>query len=510
MDAEKFKSAQAAYETKDYRKAARLFMDSAEPGTPLSNGAAYHMAGNAFMRLKRYQDAITVYEHALKDDTYLRRCAVESNVANAYLKVGEFDAAIAHYQAALEEHDCSAPYKCYQGMGSALMEQHRFDQAAIAYRRAALDEANPDPGKNLVNLGLCLMSLGRPEDAIEAYTAALGTETYQNPGLALSNLGIAYFERKEWQRSARAFEEARTLHNYVLSDSAERMLSFAHGEMERTSQFPVTGRQDTSDFKAVEKIDLGEDIAVLAADLVGQPTNTFKQPEEVDTPAADSAAPLPDPALVETFEPCRSFTVQNQAPVAPQKSAQNETTTPAAEENSSDALGQESKNTLEVVSDSHMPLFGGEADVESFFNRSEKEAAKMGKAREKAERSGHRWVKVLVTIVVILALIGGAGYYCYISGWGTPTAGETVNAALDAYNTGKTFNEYWGETGNSVREMSAVPVPSTFQVQTFEPNGMRGVVKVKIKPESGSALVFKFNVARDGAGWKITSVENAF
>jgi len=505
VDAEKFKAAQEEYKKGDYRLAARGFLESTEPGTPISNGAAYHMAGNSFMRLKRYEDAITVYEHALKDDTYLRRASVEGNLANAYLKAGEYDTAISHYQAALEETDIRNPYKCYQGMGAALMEQGLYEQAAIAYRRSALDESNPEPGKSLVNLGLCLMSMRRPADAIEAYKAALGTDSYKNTGRALSNLGIAYFETQEWSRAIRAFEEAATLHGYKLSPSASALLEQARREFEAAGSIEAAQEEETS-VETVNSIDLNDasfdddfteevvadvvttaepsatvaddDIAILAADLAGQSTDAFI-PVERDFEETLQDAPRVQPSgQVDDDE----FYLDGQ-----------------------NLEGTHASHDAQQAVD-----FGNELDVENFFGRSEKEAAKLGKQKAKENRSRFGFIKWVVGIVLALAIVGGAGAAVYFTGFGIPTPKEVVSNAITAYNTGKAFESYWVDTTNTVREMAAVPVPSKFTVDSVDVNGFNAVVNVKVKPESGTALAFRFNVERSGMGWKISSVENEY
>lgn len=486
MDAEKFKVAQQEYERGDFRAAARGFLEASEQGTPVSNGASYHMAGNSFMRLKRYNDAITVYEHALRDDTYLRRAAVELNLANAYLKAGEFDAAIAHYQAAIEEPDCKSPYKCYQGLGTALMEKEVFDQAAIAYRRAAVDQANPNPGASLINLGLCLMTIDRPQDAAEAYKAALGAESYKNKGLALSNLGMAYAKAGEWQRAVRAFEEAMTLHNHRLSATAKEMLEYAYAqtadriEDELDAQIAEENHvvdnslvssnsafeEDFTDemlpvASAPESVASTSDISVLAADLAGRETNAFQR---VDTVQA-----LTDPISID-----------------------------------SGVIDEGAMDSMEPLN------IGNQEDVELFFGRSEGEAVKIGKELERAGRSRFRWVKWVVTVIIILALIGGGAAAVYFTGFGVPSGREIVGNALDAYNSGKAFDGYWIDSTNTVREMAAVPVPATYTIESVAVSGFSAVASVAIKPQSGAAIAFKFNIVRSGVGWKIKSVENDF
>ena len=60
-----------------------MFLGAAGRGAE-GNGAAYHMAGNSLIHLRRYQDAVTVYGHALRDSIYDRRGAVFANLGAAY------------------------------------------------------------------------------------------------------------------------------------------------------------------------------------------------------------------------------------------------------------------------------------------------------------------------------------------------------------------------------------------------------------------------------------------
>ena len=219
MDHTRFQEAQQAYDAGDFRSAAKQFLASAGRGAD-GNGSAYHMAGNALIRLRRYQDAVTVYGHALRDPLYEKRGAVRVNLGKAYVALGEYAQACAAYEGALAEPDYPAPYKALQGLAGAMLERGKIEEAAVNYRKAALDATNPDPGKALVNLGLCFMGLGRPADAVEAYKAALGFEEYQGRGRALSNLGQAYTVLGEYADAVRAFEKATQMHGHQLSPAA--------------------------------------------------------------------------------------------------------------------------------------------------------------------------------------------------------------------------------------------------------------------------------------------------
>ena len=218
MDQTRFEEGRKAYEAKEYRAAAKAFLEAA--GRAEGRGAAHHMAGNSFLKLRRYGDAVTVYRHALADEDYDKRAAVNCNMAAARVALGEYPAAVEAYDAALEDPGYENQYKALQGKAGALFEMGKIEQAAMAYRQAALDGDNPDPGKALNNLGLCFMRLDRATDAVEAYRAALGFDTYTGRGRALANLGMAYHVIGCHADAVKAFEKARELHGHELSAAA--------------------------------------------------------------------------------------------------------------------------------------------------------------------------------------------------------------------------------------------------------------------------------------------------
>lgn len=475
MDSEKFKIAQARYDAGDWRAAARGFLESTETGTPIGNGAAYHLAGNSFMRLKRYADAVTVYEHALRDDTYLRRSAVESNLANAYLKLGDYTLAVAHYEAALEEPDCKTPHKCYQGMGLALMEQEEFERAALAYRRAAVCQDNPEVGRSLVNLGIALMALDRPANAVEAYKAALGSESYKNRGLALQNLGLAYFNLSEYSRAIRNFEEAVALHGYELSPAAQQALESSRAAaLAFAEDGPADSQLDSAQVPPLEEV---LDVSTTS----GQGASIAP---EIDT----------DPSLKESA-------------ISPQVD------TGVISVLAADLAGQPTDTFDSVAQKQNEELpyeIGGKEDVDSFFSRSEDEMRKMNKEALRENRKPFGWLKGFLVFIVIGALLAGGLYAAYYTGFSIPSSQEVVSKTLSSYNEGKPYESYWMTADDMVRQMAAIPVPSTFSVQDVQVDGMRAIVNASATPKDGTALGFKFSLERDGISWKIVGIEPVF
>ena len=462
MDTEKFAEAQSLYDAGDYRKSARLFLESIEKGTPIGNGPAYHMAGNSFMRLKRYSDAAVVFEHALRDDTYQRHGAVEANLANSYIRTGDYSAAVAHYDAALNLGNPEEAYKYYVGMAQAYMQQEQYDHAAVAYKHAALNEYNPAPGKALVNLGLAMMASGNPKGAVEAYRAALASPEYENKGRALLNMGVAYHAQGMWHDAIRSIEEAQVLHGYQDSALAQRTIADARKRL------------------AIEEQVEAADAALVADDEAPAETPMQQQPLQQAPPQPQPAAPIPA--------------------YLPDEDASEE------ELPGLDALLPDSESR-----------FGKAEDVDRFFSRTEQEAAAAGRARERRAKGKFRWLKIVAIVVLVLAILAGAAAALLITGQGYPSAKATVSSLLDEYGAGRSISQMWtyGAQKSIESQMVIVPIPNSYTIDAVKlstASGSRSLwpdrttVTATVYNDFGDTLVFSFVLAREGIGWKIVEV----
>jgi tetratricopeptide (TPR) repeat protein len=454
VDQTKFQEAQAAYDAGDFRAAAKGFLASAGRGAD-GNGAAYHMAGNALVRLRRYQDALTVYGHALRDGAYGKRGAVRANMGAAYCELGEYADAVKAYREAVEEPDYTTPYKAWQGMAKSLAERGRVEEAAVAYRRAALDHANPEPGKSLVNLGLCFMALERPLDAIEAYKAALGFDSYKARGKALSNLGMAYVASAQYEEAVKAFDKASELHGHKLSDSAQRAL-----EMAREAAKPAPTRQ------VVDGWDTG---AIPAARQAEEPVGW--QMREMAALSGDT---------------------------------QPFTATPTYETGS---------NTDDAAAAAASLGFGDDRAVTQFFSMTEDEMKRRDREERRAHRAQHGFadvkqavVRVAAAIAVLLVLLGGA----YFMGYGWPTQTQTAANLLDAHEHGKPTDTFWVAVPDKdvAREMAKIPPIKSYQIAGVQRSAQHSSVSVTVTPVKGAALKYTLTLAREGVGWKVTGVDN--
>lgn len=453
MDQTRFQEAQQAYDAGDYRSAAKSFLSSAGRGAE-GNGAAFHMAGNSLIRLRRYQDAVTVYGHALRDSIYDRRGAVFANLGAAYSALGEYAESVKAYENALTQPDYATPFKAYQGMANALLERGRVEDAAIAYRKAALDPGNTDPGKALVNLGLCFMALGRPSDAVEAYQAALGFDAYEGRGKALANLGQAYCALGEYDEAVRAFEKATQLHGHTLSAAA-------------LSAYETARAQARPAHDVVEGWETGEMPAVaLPSDGSSATWDTTQF-----TPIAPPAPATSATALFDADEP---------GMLPPEADA------------AAASLG-----------------FGDEAAVADFFNVTDEQLKQRDREMRRGRKSGsglRAMIVAAVGVVVVLAVLGGA----YLFGFGFPTQQQTVSGLFTAYGAGDPVASYWVAvpTKDVAKEMAKVPPLKSFDLNGVSMRSQTSTAAVTVVPKTGAPLHYTVSLTREGVGWKVSGIDN--
>lgn len=446
MDETRFQEAKQAYDAGDYRAAAKGFLAAAGRGTE-GNGAAYHMAGNALMRLRRYADAVVVYGHALQDSQYDRRGSLLANLAAAYVAQGDYAEGVARYREALEDPGYTSHYRALQGMASALLEMGRIEDAASAFRQAALDSGNPDPGKALNNLGLCFMSLGRAADAVEAYKAALAFDAYKGRGRTLANLGIAFSALGEHEEAVRAFEKSVQLHGYKLTGSA--LTAFEKSRTVLSSKVSSSSAFETS--QTDEMSPLGG--------VTGSPEMTHAAGAEL---SGTSSSKLPSGV-------------------------------PVALDDTGELIG------------------AAELESEFFTRTEQdmKEADRELRRRERQLRRAERdpWqmaVRITAAVIVVVGTLAAL----YFSGYGFPTQTMTVKGMLSARAQGEPVDDFWVAvpTEDVDKEMAKIPPIKDYSVDGVERAARTSRVRVTVTPENGVPLNYEISLSREGVGWKVSGV----
>lgn len=269
MDNQLKADAYAAFEERDYERAANLAARAVAVGQP-GSGEMAHLRGNAFMRLGRFVDAAEAYTHALRDTTYGKRGALHTNMAKAYLACDMPEVAIDQLNQALQDTTYTAAYKTYYTLGSAHLALNQAREAGIAFRKAALDQKNPNPGKALSSLGGCFMQLNRPSDAVESYRTALDFSMSEPERChVFAQLGVALTSMSRMDEAISAFKQALEGDCYQLSVPAQNAYQTALSVMQARRQ-AASGAGSTNDYLAM----------VDPLDPTGSTGNIMPSPED--------------------------------------------------------------------------------------------------------------------------------------------------------------------------------------------------------------------------------------
>lgn len=520
MEQTRFQEAQQAYDGGDFRMAAKLFLASAGRGAD-GNGAAYHMAGNSLMRLRRYQDALTVYEHALRDSLYDKRGAIRANIGAAWAALGDWAESARAYEGAIAEPDYTTPFKAYQGLAGALLERGRVEDAAIAYRKAALDPSNPDPGKALVNLGLCFMALSRPADAVESYKAALGFDEYKGRGKALSNLGLAYAALGEDSEAMRAFAKAEELHGYELTPAARtayqaaasRSAMAGEAAADEAAVDGVQGYAAAVEAVAGATVSVPDDVAAEGDEVAsagagepsadGGPTGETKDAEGAPEASEDLSAVEASDAQGATFFDAEA-TFEGDQPAVPEAIGETPGEADTPEEAPSGGVAEPGSVD-----------FGDQGAVSDFFSVSEEELKRRGKAERRAARARRgpaAAIRITAIVLGAVILVSGALGGAYAAGLGWPTQEQTVGGLLSAYRTGGSVDGYWVAVPSTgvAREMAKIPPITEAQIVAVTRGPKTSSVAVTVTPKDGAPLHYVITLVREGVGWKVSGIENDF
>ena len=276
MNQELFEQGYAAYQARDWARAAQCFRDCKTADE--TSGNIDHLRGNCLMKLGMYDDAAGAYQQALEDASYGHVGALNTNRGRALVAAGRLDDAIIALTEATQDPDYATPYKAYMALGSACRATGDMRGAGIAYRNAAIDEANPDPSSSLRKLSGCFMDLGRPDDAVETYRTAIDfCSDAKTQNVLYCDLALAYMAANRMDEAVDAFEHATADGTYELTPEARAAYDAAlNAQAARSSD---RRRSDTEEMLAGSdydnfNVDPLDPTGSTAADLMPSPEDT--------------------------------------------------------------------------------------------------------------------------------------------------------------------------------------------------------------------------------------------
>jgi len=388
---------------------------------------------------------------------------------NALVKLGRFTDAATVYERAVLDSGYDRRAAVYANLGAALSAAHEYGRAADAYAAALADETYPTPYKALQGRAGALYELGRYEEAAVAYRQAAWADGNPDPGKAFNNLGLAFMAAGRPEDALEAFRAAIGIESYVAKGKANANLALAYSAM---------GFYEES----VREFERARD--VFGHELTGEMLVAY---EEAQRKAGEDRKSQTAP-----FEPLELETVDGW-------------------------LTGEMPPAMPAEGDSNaLPDADGEA-TQLFFDRSEDEMLVADRAERKAARSARLTPRVIalrvgIALLAVLAVVGVLGGLLY-AGYGYPTQEQTVSGLMNAYRAGGPYTDFWVAVpqANVKQEMDQLPAKfASYRISGISRGARTSTVRVTVRFDSGAEMAYDVSLTREGVGWKVMGIKNAW
>ncbi len=387
--------------------------------------------------------------------------------------------------------------------GNAYMKLGQFDAAADAYESALRDTSYGKRGALSCNRGRALLAAGRPQDAVRSLTVATTDSSYATPYKAYMALGTAYDQLGDARNAGIAYRAAAIDETNPAPSSALSKLGGCFMRMGRPVD-AVEAYRTALDFSTPLESqnqvwsDLG--LAYVAAN---------RMPEAVDAFSHATA----DGTFVLSPEAQASFDAASKATAAIERR-------PSETEEFLAAAGYSvSGDGYAAFSDPLDPngesgeLMPSPEDT-GFFSISEEDLVEQDMNERKARRKHkHTGLKVFIVILILLIAVAAVGIYAYTQGYGYPTQESVVESLFSAEDDGVDISQYTASSVSTeeLEEMSDIlPSGATIEVNGIDQDMTSSTVYLTATLSSGGDLDYTVTLARDGIGWKVTSVEVSY
>lgn len=387
---------------------------------------------------------------------------------NALMKLGRYADAVTVYERAAVDPTYERRSLVFANLGAACSAAGLWDKAVASYDAALAADDYPTPYKAMQGRARALYELGRYEDATVSYRQAAWAEGNPDPGRAFNNLGLSFMALGRPEEAVEAFRAAVGLEAYEAKGKATANLGLAFAAMGFFEE-------------AVGEFEHARD--AFGHELTGDALAAY---EESLLKAGTSGAPVRPP-----IEPLDADIVD----------------------------GWETGEMPPVSSEGQTGALPGVDDesTQRFFDLSEDDMRDTDRAERKAARTARltpRLVAVrvgiaLAVVVAVAAVFGGLLY----AGFGYPTQTQTVSALLDAYRTSGAYSQYWVAVpqANVTQEMNQLPARfASYRISGIDRAALKSTVRVVVRFDSGAELAYDVSLAREGVGWKVTGVKNAW
>jgi len=388
---------------------------------------------------------------------------------NSLVKLGRLTDAAAVYERAVLDVDYERRGAVFANLGAAHSATGEYEKAVTAYTSALADDAYATPYKALQGSAGALYELGRYDEAALAYRQAAWADGNPDPGRSFNNLGLAFMAMGRPEEALEAFRAAIGIEDYAAKGKATANLALAYSTMGFYEE-------------AVREFERSRD--TFGHELTGDTLAAYEESQRRvgrERLMATGSFEIVKPEMVE------GWATGEMPPAMP----------PTGDPNA-------------------LPDADGEA-TQAFFDRSEDEMRETDRAERKAARVAKLTprgiaVRVGITLLVVLAIAGVFGGLLY-AGYGYPTQEHTVSSMLDAYRSGAPYIEYWVAVPqtNVKREMDQLPATfASYRISGVDRSATKSTARVIVRFDTGAELAYDVVLTREGVGWKVMGVKNAW
>lgn len=431
------------------------------------------------------------------------------------------------------------------------MDQNRFQEGQAAYNqgdyRAAAKLFLASAGRGAEGNGAAyhmagnaLCRLRRYQDSVTVYGHALRDALYERRGAVHANLGAAYVALGEYAQAASAYESALAEPDYTTQYKALQGLAGALLERGRIEEAAVNYRKAALDANNPDPgralVNLG--LCFMGLGRPGDAVEAYKAAlgfeEYKGRGKALSNLGQAYTALGEYQDAVRAFEKATQLhgyKLSPAAVSAYETALSAIENSRPTVEGWETGEMVPIFvteppAEPEIPTLapeqaaadlgmGDDAAVSDFFSITEdqmRERDRESRRTARREGRGPTTLRVLIVVAVAALLLGALLGGGYALGFGWPTARSTVGGLLTAYGSGTEVEKYWvaGSGQDVANEMRMVPPLQSFSIDGLKRGSQTSIVSATITPKSGAPMRFRFTLAREGVGWKVSGVANDF
>ena len=376
---------------------------------------------------------------------------------NAYMKLGQFDSAAGAYETALQDHAYGRQGALSCNRGRALLAAGRPQEAVVALTDAVADTSYTTPYKAYMALGNAYEQLGDTRSAGIAYRSAAIDESNPAPAVALGNLGSCFMRLG---RAVDAVEAYRTALDFTTPlEDQNRIwcdLALAYVSANRMNEAVDAFAHATADgtYTLSPEAQASYDAARKAVASIGS-----RRPSETDALLAAAGYGV-------SYDPL-------------------------------DPTGESGE------------LMPSPEDT-GFFSVSEEDLVQQDRLDRKVKRKHrHTGLKIFIVLLVLVALVGGAGAFAYVKGYGWPTQQAVVEQLFDAKTQGSDLASYVvsGTSTAQIQEMSDIlPTGAEVTISGVDRSMTKSTVYLTASLSSGGEQDYTIELIRDGIGWKVSAV----